>query len=434
MSLYIPFIFFTALFYSHYKKVGSRLDLPGFILLIFGISAFFSVIMYSVGLTIEASETYRPSWGATLFYCGAIYVCILPFLIFSNLSFTAVEPTKHEQLLRILGWVAFGWFLLTLFVDINAIIQVLSGDLAALRSAVYDSDDFIQSEAANLPFVIRAPWTLLNYIFKCSWVMVFLALYSRSVQKLPWMYFLFFLLASTNVIMESIMSIDRSKVVYWLISIGACLIFFRNYLTQKERKVTTSSLIIISSIAIIYLAMMTETRFGDRTYGNAVVEGSLGGIISYLGQPFPNFCNFFDNFVCNRTTLASIFPTYYYFFKPDEPSGLVIIQQYIDAVSNYRTGVFCTFVGTILTMLGKTAAVIFCCSYSLISTLVLYKIHRKKTTIVTIYVYYALSSILLLGLFGYYYANPLFDLSVLVSFFIIMLFKSSSKHHINVKS
>ena len=127
------------------------------------------------------------------------------------------------------------------------------------------------------------------------------------------------------------------------------------------------------------------------------------------------------------TTLAVIFPTSYFFFAPDEPSGLVVVQRYIDEYLSYRTGVFYTFVGSIMVLAGKLVAIIYCACYSLFSHLILGRITQKTTTIVTIYIYYALSSVLLLGIFVYYYGDPLLDMSVIISFFIIKFFLSSEK-------
>lgn len=73
-------------------------------------------------------------------------------------------------------------------------------------------------------------------------------------------------------------------------------------------------------------------------------------------------------------------------------------------------------------MAGKSIMIIFCLFYSLISYIVLRSNSKKRTTIATIYVYYALSSVLTLGLFAYYYGNPLLDLSVITSFIIIKNF------------
>ena len=423
MTISIPFIFFSFLFIHHYMKMGKRLDIAGLILLLFGISALFSIIMYVVDIHIEASDTYIPSYGATLFYCGFLFICLFPFLKFSNLSYTEISPSKHPRSFKVLAWLAFFWFLMTFFIDINAIIQVLSGDMATLRAAIYEGEGrLIQSEASKIPFLVRAPWTLFNYIFKCSWVMIFFAFYAKSIQKLPWVYFIFFLLASTNAILDSILGLDRSKVAYWIIGIGANYMFFNKNMGQREKKVVKMSIFVLVSLAVVYLSLMTESRFEDRTFGTSAVGGSLGSIITYFGQPFPNFCFFFDNFDCKWTTLACLFPTFYYFFFPDEPSGLVLVQQTLDAYIAYRTGVFYTFMGTIMIMAGKSIMIIFCLFYSLISYIVLRSNSKKRTTIATIYVYYALSSVLTLGLFAYYYGNPLLDLSVITSFIIIKNF------------
>lgn len=402
--------------------MGYRLDIAGLIILIYGVSSLFSILMYSVGLRIDASSTYYPTIGATFFYCCTIFICLIPFMKYSNLRFLKIEPGRNDGFFTILGWAAFIWFLMTLFIDINAIIQVLTGDMSAIRAALYEGDRLIYNDASKVPFVIRAPWTLFNYVFKCSWVMIFLAFYVRFVEKMPWKYFVFFILASTVVLMESIIGVDRSKVAYWLIGIGANYLFFKNYMGARERKITTNGLMVLVGLSIFYLSMMTNARFGDRTYDSTTVEGSLGGLLIYLGQPYPNFCFFFDNFECKWSTMACIFPTFYYMFLPDEPSGLVPIQKYLDNFVSYRTGVFYTFIGAIMIMAGKWIAILFSTLFSVVSYKVLGEIKRKPNSIFTLYIYYALGSILLLGLFAYYYAEPILDMSVILTFIILKIF------------
>ena len=392
-----------------------------FITLIYAVSALFSVVMYAVGLTIYESETYRPTLLPTIIYCSLIYLCLYPFLKYSNLRFHKIHPVKNERFLIILSWISVVWFILTFYVYINAITQVLNGDFAALRNALH-SGDRISNEALKLPLIIRKLWALLNYIFKCPWVMIFFAFYAKFVQRLSWKYFFFFLLASTTTVMEGIVGIDRSKVTYWLIAIGANYLFFFKYVPTKEKKQINVSLIVLVFFAIFYLSIATNSRFGDREYDNSAVSGSLGGVLLYLGQPYPNFCYFFDNFKSSWTTLANIFPTYYYLFYDNEPVGSVLIQTHLDTVTNVeRTGVFYTFIGALMVMSGFFTALIYCFFYYLISNIFLKRLFKNDTTIISLFLYQALSSILILGLFGYYYAEPLLDLSVILSFLLIKL-------------
>ena len=67
---------------------------------------------------------------------------------------------------------------------------------------------------------------MLNLVFSCSWVLLFLAFYSRYIQHLSSAYFWMYFLASLSGPYNAVLGADRSGVAYWLLAaLGIFLLF-----------------------------------------------------------------------------------------------------------------------------------------------------------------------------------------------------------------
>lgn len=172
---------------------------------------------------------------------------------------------------------------------------------------------------------------------------------------------------------------------------------------KAKRKLLTFAMVVVGAL-VAYLAVMTIARFGDRDYGSDIT-GTQGGLISYLGQSYINFCVYFDKFEPPFSHFGIIFPFTYQFIL-GIPSGGVVIQQLMRELTGFETGVFYTFIGHIIVGAGKTVAIIFCMVYTLISLIVTSRLTRHRAVAADqMYLYFALASVMYLGLFGYYYSS-----------------------------
>src|SRR5690606_12176977 len=111
-----------------------------------------------------------------------------------------------------------------------------------------------------------------------------------------------------TIILIGILGIDRSKTVYWMISYGLMLVIFWRHMPKRQRKRTIIISAILLGIAISYFLAITISRFGERD------AGAEGGMISYAGQSFINFCFFFDEVEYREFSLQRIFPLFYKLF------------------------------------------------------------------------------------------------------------------------
>lgn len=186
----VPFLYFTALALFLLKN-RKKIDIAIFICLIYAVSALFGIIAEEGDLFEFGTPNYEITPWSAFLYCFLITVCLLPLITISNLSIKEIKPLKNEKALRLLGWMAIIWFAIYAIGSFSQLKSVLSGDLLALRTALYQgtSDD---SFIVSMPFPIRILISTLSFVFGCTWILIFLAFYSLLIQKLPLKYFFFY--------------------------------------------------------------------------------------------------------------------------------------------------------------------------------------------------------------------------------------------------
>lgn len=391
----------------HFFKNNKRADLPFLIMLMYTINSFLSIFVDKYNML---GLNYHPSLLSTIVYCGLLTLCWLPFSRYSNLNINKVKAISNTKALKIVAWVSFLWFVIYLYLYIDTLQLVLTGgDMLALRGMIYKGESI--NVGQGLPVYLHIPFTLANCLFGCSWIFIFLAFFSKFIQKLPNKYFLLFLLTSLSGPLAGIVEVDRSKTTYWIISMVINFLFFSKFMTRKQRTWVMSVLAIFVTGGLIYIANLTTARFDD--YDSvAGLSGSFSGVLVYLGQSYINFCYFFDTFTPPYHTLAIIFPSFFYFVLGDDLVGGTVLQAHWDLLTGYSTGVFYTFMGHIMIFAGFFVLVVFCVLYSTISNSILKRNVLKGGTLHSLFMYQALASVMALGLFGHYYASYILTFSL----------------------
>ena len=391
----------------HFFKNNKRADLPFLIMLMYTINSFLSIFVDKYNML---GLNYHPSLLSTIVYCGLLTLCWLPFSRYSNHNIHKVKAISNTKALKIVAWVSFLWFVIYLYLSKDTLQLVLTGgDMLALRGMIYKGESI--NVGQGLPVYLHIPFTLANCLFGCSWIFIFLAFFSKFIQKLPNKYFLLFLLTSLSGPLAGIVGVDRSKTTYWIISMVINFLFFSKFMTRKQRTWVMSVLAIFVTGGLIYIANLTTARFDD--YDSvAGLSGSFSGILVYLGQSYINFCYFFDTFSPPYHTLAIIFPSFFYFVLGDDLVGGTVLQAHWDLLTGYSTGVFYTFMGHIMIFAGFFVLVVFCVLYSTISNSILKRNVLKGGTLHSLFMYQALASVMALGLFVHYYASYILTFSL----------------------
>ena len=409
----IPFVYFTFLSFLFYRKKGHKIDLSVIMTAMYAVSGLFSILIDVFGLRSDDTLHYNISFIAAFSYCALLTLCISPFSHNSNLRIITPKPLRYSVVLKFLAILSVIWFIWTVFVSRDLFIRMLVSDMHESRSIALRGE--LDSTLDRVPALLRPLMIILNLIFSCNWVLLFLAFFSRYVQRLPRLYFWLYLFASLSGPFGGVLGADRSSVAYWILSAFGIYILFRQFISKDEKKKLIRSFIIILSILLVYLAMMTIGRFMESSeFGEDGVQGSF---FYYFGISYINFCNFFDNYTAPYPNLGIIFPFIGKYVFGIETGG-VVIQEQMSLLTKFECGTFFTFIGQIIMGAGTIVAVFYCFFYSFTSFVTLPSV-IKKPKIHSLYLYFALVSVVYLGLFVYYYTSPYKTFSLI--FFYLML-------------
>ena len=415
---YIPFVYFGCLSIFLYQR-HKQIDIATIVSLVFAVSGLFSVLIDINGYRSYETYNYDISIVPAALYCILLTLCILPLGKCNIFNRVQIEPVRNVNLMKLLSVVSIIWFLLTVFFSWDRFLFILmSGDMAEIRDDLYKgiTED---SWMLSLPGPVRIVFALFNMLFGCPWVLIFLGFYSMIGNRVPLLYSYFFLIASLSGPYNGILGVDRSSSAYWIMSAVTLYILFRNQLTSSIKK-QISVLGLVALVGVIaYLAAMTIARFGERDSNG----GALGSLISYFGQSYINFCYFFDEYDLPYHHFGIVFPfTSEYIFGV--PSGGVTIQKEMTFLSHKATGVFYTFIGQMIIGIGQFWAIIMTLVYSFFSFKTLGNINRKnEIDIVSLYLYFAFASVVLLGIFTHYYAGPAKSFSLVAMYFVMRILR-----------
>lgn len=413
---FIPLVYFSVLSYVLYKR-HKQIDLATVISMLFAVSGLFSILIDTYGLRSAETEHYEISVLPAVLYCLLLTLCIIPISKCNIGNKVQITPVGNIKLIQALAIITFLWFLLSVLFGWNYFTFVLASEMAEMRSNVYAGNRL--DWMVGLPDSVRFVFALFNMTLGCPWVLLFLGFYSMVGNRIPTVYSYCFLLASLSGPFNGIIGADRSAVAYWILAALALYILFRNQIPAKaKRQLLISGLVILGAL-IAYLAAMTVSRFGERISEG----GTIGSLISYFGQNYINFCYFFDNYQLPYHHFGIIFPFVSEYIL-GIPSGGVVIQEQMAGLSNMVTGVFYTFIGHMIIGIGQTWAVIMTLLYAFAANLAFKQIGRKKyVDIQSLYLYFAFVSVVLLGLFGHYYADPSKTFSLFVMYFVVKMLR-----------
>ena len=89
-----------------------------------------------------------------------------------------------------------------------------------------------------------------------------------------------------------------------------------------------------------------------------------------------------------------------------------------------ETGTFYTFIGQMIIGIGQFWAIIMTLVYSFFSFKTLGNINRKnEIDIMSLYLYFAFASVVLLGIFVHYYASPARTFSLVAMYFVMSILR-----------
>lgn len=399
--VFFPLVFFSFILYNIIKRNG--FDLSACITLMYVIISVFSVILSNYDYDFAYSNYSKVEIGVipTFVYCFSIAICIYPFYKYNSNKARTLLTIKNTQFLDILVYTYLATFVILIAIFWKDILFILAyGDMGELRQMQYEG---ILTNALDAKGgFVRRIGGILSIIGDGAYFMIPIFFYTLSRLNKKKIYLFFILLGSISPVLLGFVQIDRSKTAFWICIFVMSYFMFKPYLVSKAQKKTLKQMfMIVGGFLLFYLAIVTISRFGDRE------EGTSGGLIVYLGQPFINFCDIWNNIDSDHFFVSRVLPLITFVFQGS--SGTKEIVDYLMSSAS-RTGlhlnVFFTFVGMFLVDMGRIAAVLVpLLLYFIINNVIGKYTNRTTNTLSSMIVIFGFAVILQCGIIIYFYTT-----------------------------
>lgn len=404
----LPFVYFTLLFLYSVRKQG--FDVYAYLLLIFIISSFFSIMFVENNLYSQSSvPTYPIGIFAPISYCLLLTICLQPFKRFESNKLKTLTDNINMKRYNLVVYVFFGIFVLLLAISVTKIQDIaMAQNLASMRQDFYNGDqEDIWSHFQGLQRYLIAGISMIAS--SCRILIIFFFINIIYLKKSIWFNIMTLLGSMTSLIL-SLYIVDRSGFVMWIMLFGFIFVLFKTNLKFKHIKPYLLMALPLAVVIIAYLVLVTLSRFGEQQGGNA-----MDGVIVYAGQSFLNYCNFFNHLGFDAPfSLQPLFPLIYKLLGlPNYFEQCAIVEAY------YHHGVsnFSTFLGCILSISGKTVMFLFVLFYIAVCNAFLNRKDKENISLKKLVLFLIVGIIPANGLFAYPYYNYAMTIVILIWLF-----------------
>ena len=342
----------------------------------------------------------------TILYCGLITICIDPF---SRLRFDVISIQGFEaknKTFKIVCWVLIILNIMFLIWDFSQVITTLRGNLLNARNLYYSSGLDLRKPLYIMPSY---------YAKQFSPIILLFFFYSLLFEENGKLLSIMLLISSTVQAISSMVVADRTQVAHWIMTAVVFYIMFYKKMTKRNKRFVFVFVLIVLTVAIIYLSVVTVSRFSFRSYGTG------GGLILYLGQPYLQFCKIYEHYTFDgQLHFERTFP-----ILCSIVNGSFDFHAYRDYQSlriGTETGVFLTFLGDAMLDFGKIGMCIYAIVISLITKGITKKYNYEELNLSSLIILTLLFRIPLLGIFGDMYLAVNTSVMLLGSIFLAFLF------------
>lgn len=415
----VPFIYFTLLLVYIIQK-NKTFDVSAGLISIYIFTSFFAILLDKLDLYNNLVPKIEIHFLPTLLFCLLLTITIYPFYKFRSSKIENIVIANNQKLFTYIVYLYFGVFILFLvFYSKVILFRLVFGDFGQMRTELMRGD--LDNSLITFTGIKKIIATALNFLAEGSLIMILFFFYSLTFLKKSKLFNLIIIIGSFSVILLGILGIDRSKTTYWITVFYLMVVFFRPFMDKTQKKTIFKIFIVFGSLFVLYLAAVTISRFGDDD------AGVFSSIIIYAGQPFINYCNFFDNLE-PIISFHRLFPGFYQLFMDSEELGLLEWSSYVNIKTGITINVFATFIGELMAYIGKFGTIIYCLFYYKISSLIL---KRKNLAILSFHQmihFYILVLVPLLGLATYYYSAHTRTISATFFVLLSIFFKYKIKY------
>jgi len=360
------------------------------------------VIINNVKLSLESQY-----FNASIVFILLLFLYLGPFVNIREDKIKAIV-LPNPKIIYIFSIVIVSLSLISIIYFTPIVISVFSmSNLNIARLQVTEGVGFIEESFLNTVASVSASFfTIALFLF-------FIYRIKGTNKTLSFL----LLISSFSYVLNVFAYVGRDGVVFWIFSFIANYGLFRNFLSEKDNKKIKRILFIFLLLAIPLFMAITFDRFS---------ENPFSGILSYMGQSFPNFCLSFnaDYPVSNGAS----FPLF------REILGLPIVKSENIEYGGTNTWSFGTFLKSFIENFDLYGTLILGVCLGLI-VLFGFKNTTKKFYFHQLFLYFLFFQVYSQGVFyfrQYTRGGNLFILSSFLFYFIFLLLEKNSKKTITL--
>lgn len=409
----VPFVYFSALcgyFTWKHKHFGAE----AWMAFLYGISALASIpVFYQDLIGMNYGTTLRTiGLVPTVLYCTLLTLTILPF---SNMNAEKIKTIECPKpwLFKTVSWILIFTFFCTVLVYLGDIRKIFAiGDLKMVRDMVYHNES-VAAKITGIRYILALPDTLFSAL---GMVAIPFFLYSLCFCHNKWWFNGLLLLASTTAIVKSILIAGRTQTIYWIFTFVACYLFFSPMMKASHKHAIRILFTTLFSIVLLFFAAITAARYSN------VAQYAVQMLLLYIGEPFVEFCYFWDFFQSPDISFQRLLPFTHQFILGKD-IDLSLYRAHVTAKSGLFIGVFFTFLGDLLIDIGRFGMMVYVILYHITTRLLLRRKDPQVMPFHQILLWLMLILLPLEGLFYYSYHTVRMSYYVIETILLVILFK-----------
>lgn len=401
----IPFIVFGCIFLLTWKRQGF-FSIGTYIMLLYTIISLMSIVLDANNFYAHSCKKLQIESFPPIIYCTLLILCFYPYISKKLPKISPYVSPSSERWLDAMTYGYFAIFCIILFVSLTRIEDVvLSNSLAEIRNEQYTGETVsFYDHLLGFPRYVCAVCSILA---PSGYIMTLIFLFNIAFRDKSILFHLMTVCGSLSQLLIAINIADRSNFAYWilLMGLGICILF--PYFSRKAKVGTVVLLLGLMSVMLVYFMAVTISRFDGRS------GGTVGGIVTYSGQSYINFCNFMS-YVYPEDSLCEIFPL---ITRLTGGEGYFEVAAKVKSTHNLNISVFSTFLGYIYSISGGLVMMLFVLIYNRVSSFVL---NRRKHLLELgdLVRIWAVSLVLVLGLFSYFYSFAYCTIALIIWIFL----------------
>lgn len=397
-------VFVLLIWVLHTYKKKKTLLLPSiFLLLLYFVSVVLSIPHIKVN---NETLVLKPEY----FEASVVFILLLFLFLY---PFTRIREDKIKTIVlpnaRLLYSFSVIIVLLSLFsviYFIPTVINIFSLDnLNLARLQMTGGELFVEQSIFNTIASVSASfYTIAIFLF-------FIYRAKGTNKKLS----ILLLVSSLSYVLNVFAYVGRDGVIFWIFSFLGSYALFRDFLPANDKKLIKNVLLVFIGLAIPLFMAITFDRFSDNPFA---------GVLSYIGQPFPNFCLAYA--ADYPVSYGAAFP----FFR--EILGMPEAISFSGEYGNTVSWVFGTFLKSFLVNFDLFGTVLI----SILMAMIIFSAIKKNSKVFyfhQLFLYFLYFQIFSQGVFYFRQYTRGGNLFIILSFFFYFIFLFLRKNH-NINS